>query len=88
MVKTENKTLKLFTFSEEEIMEKLVKEDHAFRKLNNILDFQKLLKPYRKLYSETGTEGIDVIKGIKALLLQFWEDYSDQKSWYNEAPAT
>ena len=79
MVKTENKTLKLFTFSEEEIMEKLVKEDHAFRKLNNILDFQKLLKPYRKLYSETGTEGIDVIKGIKALLLQFWEDYSDRE---------
>ena len=34
MLKKENKTIKLFTSTEEEIIEKLVKEDHAFRKLN------------------------------------------------------
>jgi len=34
MVKKENKTIKMFISREEEIMEKLVKEDHAFRKLN------------------------------------------------------
>ena len=51
MLKKENKTIKLFTSTEEEIIEKLVKEDHAFRKLNKIVDFEKLIIPYRKLYS-------------------------------------
>jgi IS5 family transposase len=79
MVAQENKTLKLFTSSEEEIMEKLIRENHAFRKLNNILDFEKLISPYRKLYSDMGAEGIDVVKGFKSLLIQFWEDYSDRE---------
>lgn len=79
MVSQENKTLKLFTSTEEEIIEKIVKVDHAFRKLNRIIDFEKLIAPYRKLYSDTGAEGIDVIKGFKALLIQFWEDYSDRE---------
>jgi len=79
MLKQENKTIKLFTSIEEEIIEKIVKEDHVFRKLNKIIDFKKLISPYRKLYSDTGAEGIDVIKGFKALLIQFWEDYSDRE---------
>jgi len=79
MVKEENRTLKLFTSTEEDIFEKLVKEDHAFRKLKKIIDFEELIAPYRKLYSDTGAEGIDVIKGFKALLIQFWEDYSDRE---------
>jgi IS5 family transposase len=79
MVNQENKTLRLFTSTEEEIIEKIVKKDHAFRKLNKIIDFEKLISPYRKLYSDTGAEGIDVIKGFKTLLIQFWEDYSDRE---------
>lgn len=79
MVKEENKTLRLFTSSEEEIIEKMVKSDHAFRKLQKIIDFENLIAPYRKLYSDTGAEGIDVVKGFKALLIQFWEDYSDRE---------
>jgi IS5 family transposase len=79
MVKTENKTLRLFTSTEEEIIEQMLKEDHAFRKLKKIIDFENLIAPYRKLYSDTGAEGIDVIKGFKALLIQFWEDYSDRE---------
>lgn len=79
MLKKNDKTIKLFTSTEEEIIEKLVKEDHAFRKLNKIIDFEKLIIPYRKLYSNTGAEGIDVIKGFKALLIQFWEDFSDRE---------
>lgn len=79
MVKTENKTLRLFTSTEEEIIEQMLKEDHAFRKLQKIIDFENLIAPYRKLYSDTGAEGIDVIKGFKALLIQFWEDYSDRE---------
>lgn len=79
MVKEENKTLKLFSSTEEEIIEKMVKDDHAFRKLKQIINFEELISPYRKLYSDTGAEGIDVIKGFKALLVQFWEDYSDRE---------
>lgn len=79
MIKRKNQTLRLFTSSEEEIIEKLVKEDHAFRKLNKIINFEKHLSPYYRLYSTTGAEGIDVVKGMKALLLQFWEDYSDRE---------
>lgn len=79
MVKIENKTIKLVTTTEEEIIEKLVKEDHAFRKLQQSVNFEELICPYRELYSNIGAEGIDVIKGFKALLVQFWEDYSDRQ---------
>ena len=79
MVKQENKTIKLFTSTEEEIIEKIVKQNHAFRKLNAVINFESLILPYRKLYSNTGAEGIDVIKGFKTLLIQFWEDYSDRE---------
>ncbi len=70
MVNQENKTPRLFTSSEEEIIEKMVKTDHAFRKLKQTIDFEKPISPYRKLYNDTGAEGLDVIKGFKALLIQ------------------
>ncbi len=79
MVKTKEKTAKLFLTKEEEIIEKLVKEDHVFRKLNKVVDFEEILFPYYKLYSDIGAEGIDVVKGFKSLLVQFWEDYSDRE---------
>lgn len=79
MVQIENKTIKLFKTTEEEIIEKLVRSDHAFRKLNEIINFEELISPYRELYSSTGAEGLDIIKGFKALLIQFWENYSDRE---------
>jgi len=79
MVNCANKTIKMITTTEEEIIEKLVKFDHAFRKLNETIDFEELIIPYRELYSDIGKEGIDVIKGFKALLIQFWENYSDRE---------
>lgn len=79
MVKCENETNKLLIATEEEIFEKLVKKDHAFRKLNLVVNFEELIIPYRDLYSSIGKEGIDVVKGFKALLIQFWEDYSDRE---------
>lgn len=79
MMKVENSGVKLFTSMEEEIIEKIVKEDHAFRKLNKAIDFEKTVFPYRKLYSDMGAEGINIVKGFKALLIQFWEDYSDRE---------
>jgi IS5 family transposase len=79
MVKAKEKTAKLFLTKEEEIIEKLVRADHVFRKLKEVVDFEETLAPYYKLYSDIGSEGIDVVKGFKTLLVQFWEDYSDRE---------
>lgn len=75
----QNKTVKWVTSNEEEIMEKIIRADHPFRKLGEIIDFEEIIYPYRKLYSDLGKEGIDIVKGFKALLIQFWEDYSDRE---------
>lgn len=74
-----DKTTKIFFGTEREVFDLVVKEDHVFRKLEGMIDFSKLTDPLRKLYSEMGTTGIDIEKGFKALLLQFWEDYSDRE---------
>ena len=79
MVKRENKTIKMITTNEEEILEKLVSEDHAFRQLNELVNFAAIVSPYYRLYSEIGAAGIDILKGFKCLLVQFWEDYSDRE---------
>ena len=49
MLKPNNATIKLFTTSEEDILEKLIKQDHAFRKLRALIDFDTLLQPYQDL---------------------------------------
>lgn len=79
MVKKENKTIKMITTNEEEILEKLVGEEHAFRKINELVNFYDIVSPYYQLYSNTGAQGIDIVKGFKCLLVQFWEDYSDRQ---------
>jgi transposase, IS5 family len=79
MVKFENKTIKMITTNEEEILEKLVVKDHTFRKLNEVINFAEIASSYYLLYSDIGAQGIDIVKGIKCLLVQFWEDYSDRQ---------
>ncbi len=79
MVKRENKTIKMITTNEEEILEKMVAKDHPFRKLNEVINFAGIVSPYYVLYSEIGTKGIDILKGFKCLLVQYWEDYSDRQ---------
>lgn len=79
MLKVKEKTIKMVLSKEEEMLEKLVKADHAFRKLNAIVDFETLLYPYRALYSDLGKAGLDLEKGFKSLLVQFWEDLSDRE---------
>ena len=69
----------MITTNEEEILEKLVREDHAFRKVNELVNFYDIVSPYYDLYSKIGTQGIDIVKGFKCLLVQFWEDYSDRQ---------
>ena len=79
MVKKTNKTIKMITTNEEEIFEKLVKEDNVFRKINDLVNFYDIVSPYYSLYSDVGAKGIDIVKGFKCLLVQFWEDYSDRE---------
>ena len=79
MVKQENKTIKMITTNEEEILEKLVSSDHAFRKIDELINFYDIVSPYYALYSDVGAKGIDIVKGFKCLLVQFWEDYSDRQ---------
>jgi IS5 family transposase len=79
MQKYSNKTSVILMKTETEIFDCLVPEDHPFRRLNALLNFEELARPLRNLYSDMGTTGIDVEKGFRALLVQFWEDYSDRQ---------
>ncbi|MCX6799731.1 MAG: hypothetical protein NT091_01120, partial [Candidatus Falkowbacteria bacterium] len=56
MVKIEPKTIKMITTTEEELIEKMVDNNHAFRRLNNLINFEELISPYRELYSTIGKE--------------------------------
>lgn len=80
MQKPAEKTNKMMLFStEEEFFKTIINANHPFRKLNEIVDFEKLVEPMRAAYSTLGANGIDVCRGVKALLIQFWENYSDRE---------
>jgi IS5 family transposase len=76
---TAEKTIRMLLATEEQIFDKLVKPEHPFRKLNQYFDFSELAGSLTKCYSELGTTGLPVEKGFRALLVQFWEDYSDRQ---------
>src|SRR3989344_1293060 len=76
---TADKTNKMLFATEEEIFNKFVEMDDPFRKLNEYFDFTELAYSLSECYSELGTTSISVEKGFKALLVQFWEDYSDRQ---------
>jgi IS5 family transposase len=73
------KTEKILLATEEDVFKTIIGATHPFRKLNELIDFEKLVEPMRATYSTLGANGIDVCSGIKALLIQFWEDYSDRE---------
>lgn len=79
MQKPSEKTGKLLLATEEELFNTIIDNAHPFRRLKEILDFETLIDPMRAAYSTLGTHGIDVERGIKALLIQFWENYSDRE---------
>lgn len=70
---------KLLLTTEEELFNTIIDSKHPLRRLNEILDFAALVLPMRKAYSTLGANGIDVERGVKALLIQFWENYSDRE---------
>lgn len=73
------KTDKILLTTEQELFSTIIKSTHPFRRLNELLDFPALAEPMRATYSTLGTKGIDVERGVKALLVQFWENYSDRE---------
>ena len=64
---------------EEQIFISVIKPDHAYRKLNRFINFDEIAADLQKTYSHLGQPGIPVVRGLKAMLLQFWEDYSDRQ---------
>lgn len=74
-----NQTGKLLLATEEELFASIIDTCHPFRRLKEIIGFKELIDPMRSAYSTLGANGIDVEKGMKALLIQFWEDYSDRE---------
>lgn len=73
------KTAPMLFTTEEELFNSFIGTNHPFRKLSMIINFPRIIDPLRALYSDIGTTGIDIEKGFKSLLIQFWEDYSDRE---------
>ncbi len=70
---------KTFASFEEQLLASVIPEDHAYRKLNRLINFETIASSLEKTYSHLGQPGIPAVRGLKALLLQFWEDYSDRE---------
>jgi Transposase and inactivated derivatives, IS5 family len=64
---------------ENDLFASVISKDHAYRKLNKLIAFNRIAKELKTTYSNLGQPGIPAIRGLKALLLQFWEDYSDRQ---------
>lgn len=64
---------------EDKIFTQAISPTHAYRKLNRLINFERISVPLSKLYSPMGQSGIPAICGLKAMLLQFWEDLSDRE---------
>src|SRR6266404_7883343 len=65
--------------SEEQLLASAIPTDHAYRKLNRLINFTAIASSLEQKYSHLGQPGIPAVRGLKALLLQFWEDYSDRE---------
>ena len=57
----------------------LVLDDHSYRKLDSLICFYELSKPYKHLYSHLGRKEKGVAFGLRCLVLQFIEDVSDRE---------
>lgn len=79
MQKESNKTAKILLATETEIFDQLIIPNHPFRKLKQIINWTEIIDPLRDLYSDLGRTGFSIEKTFKALLVQFWEDYSDRQ---------
>lgn len=71
--------INLFDTTGAELLEQSVREDHPFRVMNELVDFDRSARTYRHLYSQTGTKGIPIEQAIRLLIIQWLEDYSDRE---------
>ncbi len=67
------------TVSAEKLFASVIPSDHAYRKMNRLINFDEIATMLQKTYSNLGQHGIPAVRGLKAMLLQFWEDYSDRQ---------
>lgn len=65
--------------SEKELFSSVIPSEHAYRKLKRLINFELFAKKLQEKYSHLGQHGIPAVCGLKAMLLQFWEDYSDRE---------
>jgi len=79
MQKLSEKTTKMLLSTEVEIFDQLITPDHPFRRLKQVINWGEIIDPLRNLYSDLGRSGFSIEKTFKALLVQFWEDYSDRQ---------
>ena len=75
MLKQEDKQLDF----DDMLLEKIVGQDHPYRKIKAMINFEKLLEPLHEIYSKKGRKGIALESGFKCLLIQYWEDLSDRQ---------
>ena len=63
----------------DDVLELIVRKDHSYRKILNLVNFKTLLKPYHSIYSETGAPAYPIETAFKCLLIQFMENLSDRE---------
>lgn len=57
----------------------LLDRTHPYRKLVKVFEVKPVCERFRKKYSSLGRCGIPVEQGVKALIIQFLENYSDRQ---------
>lgn len=63
-----------------DLLNQIVRTDHPYRKVLEIVDFTSLCKSLHDCYSlDSGASGYPIETGFKCLLLQQWEDLSDRE---------
>lgn len=60
-------------------IEQLVEEKHTYRKLKELIDFDKLTKSINIENKELGATGYTIIRLVMCLILQFMENLSDRE---------
>ena len=60
-------------------VEQLVPENHTYRKLKKLLDFDRIAKSVKVKTYELGADGFGKLRLIMCLILQFMEDLSDRE---------
>ena len=61
------------------IIDNLVPKNHTYRKLKDLINFDRIVKSVHIIKSEVGAIGYGLDRLIMCLILQFMEDLSDRE---------